>query len=386
MRHTLTRRRFLALSSAALVGMAAARDPAVVHAQANGSWQTAAPLLVARERHTATLLHDGRVLVVGGFLRGEEPPPAGGFGTTLAVTEVYDPAADTWTKMRSSRERRAFHTATLLQDGRVLVVGGTAGNGNRSYDLDTAEIYDPVRDRWTVTSPPQKAGGNTATLLPDGQVLVAYGSTAERYDPLADRWTAAGRLPVARANYTATLMPSGRVLVTGGVGGRFRDGADANCDVYIPEENRWVAVAPLAERRFGHTATLLPDGRLLVAGGGQYTSAGSGPTVVEIFRATGGAGWSRGGDLSGNRNSHAAVLLRDGRVLLVGGSEGLNTYLRGTELYDTNTNRAAAGPLLSEGRTGHTATLLNDGTVLVVGGRGETSQSLNDVGRLVFAP
>lgn len=379
MQHPLTRRRFLTLSSAALAGMAAAQIPVAAQAGRSGIWQPAAPLLVARIWHTATLLRDGRVLVVGGSLRAPDALVNDGFDTAQSAIEVYDPSADTWTRGQSLRDRRVDHTATLLEDGRVLVVGGDVENGKMSQPLGTAEIYDPVRDTWVSVPSLMKPDRNTATRLRDGRVLVVHGGTAEVYDPAANRWAAAGSLTVARSATTATLMPSGRVLATGGLGGQYRDGADANCDVYIPEQNRWVAVAPLKERRFSHTATLLPDGSVLVAGGDQATSAGGGPSETETLR--GATGWSLTAALTSMRNRHAAVLLRDGRVLFVGGARGLSDYLPGTELYDPVTNHATAGPPLSMGRTGHTATLLNNGTVLVVGGRSEDSLSLNDAVR-----
>lgn len=155
-----------------------------------------------RADHTATLLRDGRVLVVGGFPSGLHP------------AEIFDPIALTWTPS-PIHATRYYHTATLLADGRVLVVGGIGGNG--------AEIFDPASGTWSLTNPPiHERSRHTATLLDNGLVLVAggagSGNTAELYDPATGTWFPTGNLNNGRSNHTATLLPTGQVLVAGGVG------------------------------------------------------------------------------------------------------------------------------------------------------------------------
>lgn len=396
MAQPVTRRRFLTLSGIALAGTTTAQMGMHVSAATRtGSWRTVAALSVARESHTATVLDDRRVLIVDGWAT-----VPGTSGAAVVSAEWYDPLADRWGRAATPREQRGYHTATLLRDGRVLVVGGARENpdvrenGNTLVFHTSAEIYDPLRDRWMSARPlANRRAFHTATLLDDGRVLVVGGGdygdpllTAEVYDPAADRWSAAGRLSMNRTGHTATLMPSGRVLVAGGIGGAVRDAGNVTCEVYIPEENRWVMIAPMREVRFGHAATLLPNGRLLVTGGSVNTSAGGGPTEAEAFRPTGGAGWSLVGTLRVSRTDHGAVLLRDGRVLLVGGREGLTTIVRATEFYDPATHRSEAGASLAVGRVGHTTTLLDDGEVLVVGGRDENSDVLASVERYTTSP
>jgi hypothetical protein len=172
---------------------------------------------VRRFDHTATLLPSGQVLVAGGLASG----------AALASAEVYDPLSGRWTLTGSLRTARSQHTTTLLPSGIVLVAGGADGNGN---GLASAELYDPASGRWTTTgamSMPRV--DHTATLLPSGQVLVVGGcnassagcsvlGSAERYDPASGEWKPAGTLATARLDHTATLLPSGQVLVAGGCG------------------------------------------------------------------------------------------------------------------------------------------------------------------------
>ena len=174
-------------------------------------------MLTSRANHTATLLPDGKVLVTGGLDTR---------GGALGSAELYDPSRGTWTATRELGLARANHTATLLRDGKVLVAGGSAQGGRRTE----AELYDPVGRTWTPTGDMVLARANhTATLLRDGRVLVVGGccglgeeypmlASAELYDPASGTWAAAGSTLGIPEGPTATLMPDGRVLVAGSVG------------------------------------------------------------------------------------------------------------------------------------------------------------------------
>jgi N-acetylneuraminic acid mutarotase len=170
----------------------------------------------ARSQHTATLLPDGRVLVVGGF------------GAENSAT-LYDPAKDQWTPAAPMNTARVRHTATVLQNGKVLVIGGSnsgTGQGGAAY-LNSAELYDPSTNSWTQAGQMATArSGHTATLLPGGQVFVIGGndgtrmlSSAEGYDPSANRWVQAAPMSVARWLHTSTLVPGGQIVVAGGADG-----------------------------------------------------------------------------------------------------------------------------------------------------------------------
>ncbi|MBP1705894.1 MAG: Branched-chain amino acid transporter, amino acid-binding protein, partial [Chloroflexi bacterium] len=175
---------------------------------------------------------------------------------------------------------RGAHTATLLPDGRVLVAGGasTAGEEGLGGLLAGAETYDPASGTFVGTGPLATArAGATATLLSDGRVLVAAGfdvprpgavstlRAAEIYDPASGTFGPTGSLVTARYLHTATLLPDGRVLITGGFDPEA--GYLASAEIYDPANGTFVGTGPLTAGRYGHTATLLPDGRVLVAGG-----------------------------------------------------------------------------------------------------------------------
>jgi WD40 repeat protein len=321
------------------------------------SWSTTRRLAVPRDAFTATLLLSGKVLVVGGNTDTLDEGVS-----TLASAEVYDPATGTWTSTGSLSEARAFHTATLLSSGKVLVVGGVSGVGA----VATAEVYDPENGAWTSAGSLAEARRfHTATLLPNGKVLVAGGSICEVYDPARGTWTATGSLREARSSHTATLLPTGRVLVVGGDGGQ---GSLASAEVYDPESESWTPTGWLEEARSSHTATLLPNGKILVAAGFGLL-AGEFLTSAEIYDPLSET-WARAGSLNEGRASHVATLLPNGNVLIAAGlSFGFGYQeLDSAEIYDSASGTWGSTTRLIEGRVYNSATLLPSGKVLVVGG------------------
>jgi large repetitive protein len=214
-----------------------------------------------REFHTATMLADGRVLIAG----GRRFNAAGLRDETLGTAEIYDPVAQTFSPTGSMNVARAGPRATLLLDGRVLIVGGF-DNG----PLTSAELYDPATGSFTATGSMiiQRGGSYAATLLANGKVLITGdNATAELYDPAAGLFTTTGVMVSRRLAHTATLLPSGMVLVVGGANGDFFATALASVERYDPVTAQFTRAADLQTGRFGHTATLLPDGSVLVVGG-----------------------------------------------------------------------------------------------------------------------
>src|SRR6267142_1800386 len=242
------------------------------------SWVATGSMSVGRVGHTATLLTDGRVLVAGGSTPEGLTPTA----------ELYDPATGAWTLTGSRTYTRSGDSAaTLLTDGRVLVAGGTTPKG----PTPTAELYDPATGIWAVTGSMNYArAGHRATLLTDGTVLVVGGSgtsfyyyhweptaTAEAYDPATGAWRVTAAMTDARIGHTATLLASGRVLVAGGAlgcwpyssqdAGSFPYPQLNSAEGYDPVSGTWFARTLMQTGRYNHTATLLNDGRVLIAGG-----------------------------------------------------------------------------------------------------------------------
>jgi len=225
--------------------------------------------LEARSGPAVALLPDGRVLVAGGW------GSTARFGPKLASSELFDAAARTWTTTGSMAEQRHGHSATVLPNGTVLVAGGYD-----SVRSATAELYDPISGTWTSTgSLPEPFLGHSHVLLPNGTVLIAGGDVpsgpgaagsahAAVYDPAMGTWTMTGRMNTARLGQAASLLFDGHVLVSGGkVDGGLTAGTFASAERYDPATGTWTPVADIIAARSGHTSTLLPDGRVLVAGG-----------------------------------------------------------------------------------------------------------------------
>ena len=330
-------------------GNGPSQESAELYDPASGTWTATGSLSPGTSEHTATLLPNGKVLVAGG-VNGDIFE----FGSILANAELYDPTSGTWTATGSLGAARGEHTATLLPNGKVLVAGGVSN----SYSfLVNAELYDPASGTWTATGSLGAArSDHTATLLPNGKVLVAGGfngnldtgfnlASAELYDPASGTWTATGSLGAARSDHTATLLPNGKVLVAGG----FNDSNRlASAELYDPASGTWTATGSLGAARNGHIATLLPNGKVLVAGGFNGDSDSSILVSAELYDPASGT-WSATGSLVFARGAHTATLLPNGRVLIAAGvgPGGVQEFVLATaELYYT-TQLDTTQPLLN---------------------------------------
>ena len=266
---------------------------------------------------------------------------AGGYnGGSLISAELYNPDRGSWSPTGSLSTTRYYHTATLLENGKVLVAGGTGSSDIQA----SAEIYDPARGIWSATgSMHQHRFAHTATLLPNGKVLVAGGyssgylNTAELYDLVAGTWDTTGSFTTRRYAHTATLLPNGKVLIAGGY---YFDGTlnhyPTSAELYDPVAGTWANTGSLTSGRTGHTATLLSSGQVLVAGGyngSTYLSS------VELYDPATGTWTTTTASLSPARQFHTATLLPNGQVLLAGGFNG--SFLTIANLYDRGLGFAA---------------------------------------------
>jgi CSLREA domain-containing protein len=314
-------------------------------------------LTTARSQHTATLLTNGKVLVVGGEGNG-------GFGNSLSGSEIFDPATNNWSDASSLTVARSYHSATRLVNGKVLVAGGRGNSGA----LASAELYDPTTNLWSSAGNFVEARYyHTATLLPNGKVLIVggtasieYFASASLYDPATNAWTSAGNLTNGRFFHSATLLQNGKVLVAGGSGST---GALASAELYDPVTNSWSPAGSLLTARSFHAATLLSNGKTLVSGGLGRGTLGS----VELYEQATNT-WSGTDHLITPRYSPTSTLLSNGTVLIAGGV--LNNSLARVEFFDPSTLSWRSGINLSTPRSGHTATLLPSGKVLIAAGSG----------------
>ena len=344
-------------------------------AQTGGTFKPGGNMTTPRFLHTSTLLADGRVLIAGG--QRVEAGTFPNFFKTLASAELYDPSTGTFTPTGDmSTPRTAYSsTFTLLPDGKVLVTGGQGIDG---YTVATAELYNPDTGQFTLTgNMTMVRSGHTATLLNNGKVLIAGGAigpnpltSAELYDPSTGAFTTTGSMSNPWAD-TATLLPNGQVLITRGN----PEGPPpflSSADLYDPATGTFAFAGYTKENHTGPTAVLLTSGNVLVAGGDVGDGDGS-STVAELFNPnTGAFGYT--GRLIHGRDQNTTTLLRDGTVLFTGGHDAVRVSSTGfdhipySELYDPVTGMFGNTGSMATGRELHAATLLNDGTVLITGG------------------
>lgn len=329
-------------------------------------WSATANLSTARAAATATLLttgpNAGEVLVAGG---------SGAYSTNTA--ELYNPATGTYTATGSMASARYYHTATLLNDGKVLIVGGLLGGG--AGTISSAELYDPTSGAFT-SGGTMKFGryGHTATLLDDGTVLITGGSngspsnTAELYTPpemagnSTGSWTQVANMTAGRSYHTATLLSNGDVLLTGGEG---TSGVLASAEIYVPSSRGFVATSNMSYARAYHTATALPDGSVAIIGG--FGSSGDVAVIERFYPGSGNSGtFYTSSSLLTARDSHTATLLPSGAVLIAGGESSTTVGLTSAELY-FGSSVSSAGTMAA-GTVMQASTLLPNGQILVAGG------------------
>ena len=360
----------LALVTAVLIGSALLRDAEPPTVQ--GRFTLVAPLTAEGARQVVQL-NDGRALLIGS---STDPNTGAEFG----IAEIYDPATGRIERLAGQPILRSWigQGAVRLTDGRVLVTGGDALTPEEEGDDQPAatEIIDPATGSiTTVGEMVHPRYGHSATLLPDGRVLIAGGDIgggimqqnvpAEIFDPGTGTFRAIEPLQHHRLYHRATLLADGRVLLTGGLG----DGVIMQAEVFDPATETFAGVGDMKQGRVDHSATLLDDGRVLIAGGSGVDARGiisdTALSSAELFDPATDA-FSDGGSLTNDRSQHAATLLTDGRVLIVGGYNRDGSP-RASELFDPGTGRFVRGADTLDPLGNVTAAVLRDGHVFVLG-------------------
>ncbi|AFL89937.1 Kelch motif protein [Terriglobus roseus DSM 18391] len=299
----------------------------------------AGTMVTPRQGHASVSLADDKVLVTGGY---DRITSANLFREVFKTSEIYDPAQDRFTAGPLMNRGRREHTMTLLADGRVLVVGGISQYGPDFSSNTESEIYSPVTGRFDV-GPSTKDGRwqHTATRLKDGRVLVVGGrpnncaatcsldalKTAEIFDPATNKWSSTGSLRISRSGHSAGVLDDGRVVIFGG----------------MTNEDQNIRTQQVAQVEVWDPAT------------GKFTDFGT---------------------LHVGRTFHALVRLLDGRFLLANGYDEVEYPSATTEIFDPVTQIATNGPNTLSNRFRGTATLLSNGQVLITSGNDTTSSGV----------
>ncbi len=323
---------------------------------AAGSLTAGPPMLEPRSGHSATLLPDGKVLIVGGMRRNQD---------FYKSSELYDPSTGKFERSGDMTLARVGQAAVLLPSGKVLIAGGWIGHGC----TDAAELYDPATQRFTpITKMTARRGNPSATLLADGDVLIAGGadhdspggiSSAEIFHSSTLSFQAIEPMHYARISHTATLLNDGRVLLVGGRG----DALAAVAEMYDPKTHKFSDTGKLITARYKHTAGLLPDGRVLIAGGSDERDWNGALNSTEIYDPRTGE-FSPVAPLNDARFKlpESSVLLKSGDLIVAGGS-------RDVEIFDPANGRfRVATGQMRDSRHFMTETKLPDGSVLLAGG------------------
>jgi hypothetical protein len=329
----------------------------LANAQTGGFTPTGTGATAAWEA-TATLLNNGQVMIVGGITSG---------GGCVSTAELYNPATGTFSTSGKLNVCRGYgFTATLLNNGMVLIVGGD-GLQNASE-----ELYNPTTGTFSTTGRLNTDREfHTATLLPNGEVLIVGGfgtsplSSAELYNPATGTFSYTGNLNSARDEQTATLLPNGEVLIAGGTNGSLPGaaGALASAEVYNPATGAFSFTGSLETGRYDNTATLLSDGQVLIAGG--LSNPSTILSSAELYNPITG-GFAYTGKLITAVNGNTATKLNDGTVLIAGGPGGSD---REAQVYSPVSGTFSSTGSLNVGRVLQTATLLTTGAVLIAGGQ-----------------
>jgi N-acetylneuraminic acid mutarotase len=337
---------------------------------ATGLWSQVAAMSTPRYLSASTALNDGRILVAGGF---------DDVGNILSAAETYKPCpqpvcANAWQSTANMAHERYIAAGVPLADGTVLAAGGLGANGSVT---GTAERYNPTAETWSAAGTMRvPRSGHRAVRLQDGRVLVAGGSTdrgptaaVEIYNPSTNAWSSVASMSTARNLPQLIVLSDGRVLASGGQG--TSTPVLATAEIYTPSSNSWSAAGTMRHARYLAGVALLSSGRVVVAGGHDGTSPQSSTEIFNPSTRT----WASGPSMSVARYAFGTSVLQDGRVLVAGGTD----LPPGAEILDSNaTAWSLTSNMVQLSRFFFETILLADGRVLVAGGTGSNWVELYD--------
>lgn len=337
------------------------QDDLTVVQRLTGAWGATPSMSVRRGNFTMTTLPSGKILIAGGT-NGQN---------VLPYADLYDPVDDSLVPTARLTTARDLHTATLLINGRVLVAGGFATSPTTGTTA-TTELYFPETGVWLPAAPLTQARDNhTATVMPDGQVIVVGGyrngeylGTVERYNQLTNAWTTiGGGLNTPRALHTATLLRDGRLLVTGGVN---EGGVLTSAEVMDPVTGNWTAVTPMPEALHSHGAAQLADGDVLVAGGNN--GLGEVTSTYRYRPAPAPGTWTPVTGMNNARMNHTLTLVPNGHVLAAGGAQINGNTTNGVEMFHANGNYWSFVSSMTANRAYHSTILTVNNFFAAFGG------------------
>lgn len=330
---------------------------------------------IARTRHSATLLENGNVIIIGGIGKDDD----------LYSAEIYDHNTGKFILIGNMAVARHGHTATLLKDGRVLIIGGH--NAISKYnEINDVEIYDPRSNKFNNVAKLDHLGNyHTSTLLNNGKVLVIARNDTDThailFDPKNNNFDPISKPLNRSGEYTATLLLNGKVLI---VGGNLK--VNRTAEIYDPNTGTFTLTGSLNKLRNGHSATLLPDGKVIIIAG-DYTYSQENnkvlPSTMEVFDYNTGK-FTITGNIKKYRSNQSSILLPQGNLVIIGGEPypmlypGINVFnLKPAtgELIDTKTCTVKSIKTLHFWDSGVQATLLNNYNILITGG--DLNSSIN---------
>ena len=329
-------------------------------------------MLHVRRDHTATRLLDGRVLFVGGEHDGALQ--VGDPNDTPYTAEIYDPVSAEFVEAARPLRGRSRHAALLLADGRVFVSGGSTNDGQDDSG-HPCEIYDPASDSWSDAPPHIEAlGGHVLVATPAGRLVAANNLRTEVLEPGASVWTSAPATPTGFPQSASVQLRDGRLAMLGGYPG------STIVEILDLESLIWQSAAPMSVGRFGVTAAVLEDGRVLAVGGEMEDLQSYGPN--ELYDPAADR-WTALPAAHRPREELAATLLPDGVVLLTGGFRPWAPVAE-VELFLPEVGKLAVTASLAAARNAHSAVAMDDGRVLIAGGAVEGEGGADDLETEIF--